>query len=172
MQIQYILLWCVTHCIVPNDQYYQVVSGSDEFEPSSSWRVFGSARLGSARGLFSFSSDGFFSARKAFFLSFSFLEDLALYFHLSLKWIILFLLKKVWFFWSRSKTKKNWAKKAMHLKQVKKICAKKAINLEKSPARFQLGNWDAPARLGSEPLKLGSARAGKFQLGLITITYT
>ena len=36
--------------------------------------------------------------------------------------------------------KKNWAKKAMHLKQVKKICTKKAINLEKSPARFQLGN--------------------------------
>ena len=34
----------------------------------------------------------------------------------------------------------------------KKFCAKKAINLEKSPARFQLENWDAPAQLGLEPL--------------------
>ena len=35
-------------------------------------------------------------------------------------------------------------------------------------ARFQLQNWDAQARLGSQPSKLGSAQLGKFQLELIT----
>ena len=35
-------------------------------------------------------------------------------------------------------------------------------------ARFQLENQSAPARLGSELSYLGSAQAGKFQLGLIT----
>ena len=35
-------------------------------------------------------------------------------------------------------------------------------------ARFQLGNWSAPARLGSAHSQIGSAGAGKIQLGLIT----
>jgi hypothetical protein len=38
-------------------------------------------------------------------------------------------------------------------------------------ARFQLENWNAPSRLSSEPSQLGLARAGKFQLGLITSGY-
>ena len=35
-------------------------------------------------------------------------------------------------------------------------------------ARFQLENWNAQARLGSEPFQLGLAQAGKFQLEPIT----
>ena len=38
-------------------------------------------------------------------------------------------------------------------------------------ARFQLKNWSAPARLGSESSQLGLAWAGKFQLELISSTY-
>ena len=37
---------------------------------------------------------------------------------------------------------------------------------------FQLENWDAQAQLGSQPSQLGSAQLGKFQLELITNTYT
>ena len=44
-------------------------------------------------------------------------------------------------------------------------------------ARFQLENWSAAARLSSaqlssEPSKIGLARAGKFQLGLITTVFS
>ena len=45
---------------------------------------------------------------------------------------------------------------------------KKAIYKKKNTARFQLENWRAPARLGSESSQLGLARAGKFQLELIS----
>ena len=38
-------------------------------------------------------------------------------------------------------------------------------------AQFQLENWDAQARLGSQPSQLGSAQLGKFQLKLITTKY-
>ena len=41
----------------------------------------------------------------------------------------------------------------------------------KKSARFQLKNWDAQTRLGSQPFQLGSAQLGKFQLETITITY-
>ena len=39
-------------------------------------------------------------------------------------------------------------------------------------ARFQLKNWDAQARLGSQPSQLGLAQLGKFQLKLITRLFT
>ena len=42
------------------------------------------------------------------------------------------------------------------------------VVLKKISARFQLENWSAPAQLGSEPSQLGLARAGKFQLELIS----
>ena len=40
------------------------------------------------------------------------------------------------------------------------------------PPRFQPKNWNAQARAGSKPFQLGSAQLGKFQLELITNTYT
>jgi hypothetical protein len=52
-----------------------------------------------------------------------------------------------------------------------KICVLLTYILLELLARFQLENYSAPVRLGSEPSQLGLARAGKFQLKLISTNH-